>query len=233
MDQRQPEAPEAAAFDAFLGCLVHDLRGPVSAVRDLSDWLHADLVALGLPLPAETRRMLTLIAPEAARAGAILQGLADFLAAGHPAPRGDVVPAAALGSVLDAHPGEIAGLATRGLRRTVRVAAEDLFGILEIAIGNAVKFHPNGHPRLWVSARHGRGSAWHLRIDDDGPGIPPDRRSAVFAPFVRAPVGEAAPGAGLGLATLARIVARYDGRATVTTSQVGGGVSLRLTLRGV
>ena len=63
-----------------------------------------------------------------------------------------------------------------------------------------------------------------LDVDDDGPGVPPESRDAVFERFTR--LDEARDrvhgGAGLGLAIVAEIVAAHGGTATVGDAPAGG-----------
>ncbi|MFP5392317.1 MAG: sensor histidine kinase [Gammaproteobacteria bacterium] len=71
-----------------------------------------------------------------------------------------------------------------------------------------------------------------VRIDvcDGGPGIPPDQREAIFAPFYRLPgASEAAGGVGLGL-SLVRQIARHHGGDVVCLANPGGGCCFRVTL---
>jgi two-component system sensor histidine kinase RstB len=63
-----------------------------------------------------------------------------------------------------------------------------------------------------------------VEVRDDGPGIPPEQRTRVHEPFVRA---DAAPtrahrGLGLGLAIVRRIVDAHGGSITVTSAEEGG-----------
>jgi signal transduction histidine kinase len=56
-----------------------------------------------------------------------------------------------------------------------------------------------------------------VRIEDDGPGIPPDLLSRVFEPFFRVDPArrQSVPGAGLGLAIAREIVERNGGTITI------------------
>jgi two-component system CitB family sensor kinase len=62
-----------------------------------------------------------------------------------------------------------------------------------------------------------------VRVDDDGPGVPPDRRAAVFEPDVsgKAPT-PGKPRRGIGLAIVQRVAARLGGSAAVEDSAAGG-----------
>jgi two-component system CitB family sensor kinase len=62
-----------------------------------------------------------------------------------------------------------------------------------------------------------------VRVDDDGPGVPPDRRAAVFEPDVsgKAPV-PGKPRRGIGLAIVQRVATRLGGHASVEDSPAGG-----------
>ncbi len=70
-----------------------------------------------------------------------------------------------------------------------------------------------------------------ITVDDDGPGIPPDRREDVFKPFLRLDKARtlgSSGGTGLGL-TIARDIARaHGGDITLSESPLGG---LRATVR--
>jgi two-component system, OmpR family, osmolarity sensor histidine kinase EnvZ len=64
-----------------------------------------------------------------------------------------------------------------------------------------------------------------VTVDDDGPGIPPDRRESVFRPFE----SDAAGGTGLGL-TIARDIVRAHGGEIVLEDSPLGGLRARIRL---
>ena len=120
---------------------------------------------------------------------------------------------------------EEARLRKRNLSVTIEGEPEvhvrpNAFGrLLGNLIGNALRYAKN----VRVDADH-TGGALTVTIDDDGPGIPPERREDVFKPFVR--LDEArnldASGTGLGL-SIARDIARsHGGDVTLSDSPMGG-----------
>jgi len=74
-------------------------------------------------------------------------------------------------------------------------------------VDNAIKYTPAG--KVSISARR-RGDTARLEVADSGPGVPKDRREAVFDRFVRLEGSRSTPGNGLGL-SLVRAVARLHG----------------------
>lgn len=66
-----------------------------------------------------------------------------------------------------------------------------------------------------------------LRVDDDGPGLPQDRRDAIFQRGVR--MDERKPGSGLGLAIVRDLANAYGGSVQARASPLGGlGIDLKL-----
>ncbi|MBI5780371.1 MAG: HAMP domain-containing histidine kinase [Rhodocyclales bacterium] len=97
------------------------------------------------------------------------------------------------------------------------LAPEPLALIVRNLVGNALRHTPPGST-VMVSLRR-EGASVRLDVEDDGPGIPPERRETLFAPFAR---DSAAPGTGLGL-TLVREAAELLGaRVEPGKSRLGG-----------
>jgi nitrogen fixation/metabolism regulation signal transduction histidine kinase len=73
------------------------------------------------------------------------------------------------------------------------------------------------------------GDYWLLDVEDDGPGIEPERRAAVFDPYVTSKPD----GTGLGLAIVKKIVVEHGGVASVEDSSWGGArLRVRLPVAG-
>ncbi|HEY0957290.1 MAG TPA: HAMP domain-containing sensor histidine kinase, partial [Roseateles sp.] len=95
---------------------------------------------------------------------------------------------------------------------------QSLRAALRNVVDNAVKF---GARTVQVSALRGPGGAPLLRVDDDGPGIPPEQRERVFDRFQR---GEDASveGSGLGLAIVRAAARRQGADVVLGTAPLGG-----------
>ncbi|MEW2416521.1 HAMP domain-containing sensor histidine kinase [Streptomyces sp. NPDC046866] len=84
---------------------------------------------------------------------------------------------------------------------------------------------PGEPPRITVRL-HARGSCAVLTVDDEGPGVPPAEREAVFRRFHHRP---GSPGSGLGLTLVAQQAALHHG--TVTVGDAPGGRGARFEVR--
>ena len=107
----------------------------------------------------------------------------------------------------------------------VQVRPNAFARLLNNVVGNGFRYAKT----VRVSATHSRGSLLII-VDDDGPGIPADRREDVFKPFLRLDSARNldASGTGLGL-SIARDIARsHGGDITLDDSPLGG---LRAVIR--
>jgi len=97
--------------------------------------------------------------------------------------------------------------------------------VLRNLLSNAIKYSSDGPVTLRV--RRSGGDAV-FEVEDHGLGIAPEDRSSIFLPFRRRHL-EVAPGVGLGLSVVRRIVLAHGGRIEVD-SEVGKGSTFRVLL---
>jgi signal transduction histidine kinase len=131
-------------------------------------------------------------------------------------------------------------VATRAGELDVSVAVTDVPdvrvrcspGLLRIMLvnltGNAVKYLEGCAERRVQIAAAIEGSSCRIDVEDTGPGIPKEAHQRIFEPFYRVE-GTRAPGTGIGLATVRRIVDARGGEVTVE-STVGRGSRFRVWL---
>ncbi len=109
-------------------------------------------------------------------------------------------------------------LTLEGRRDALKRAIDNL-------IGNGLKYGAH----VWIAARR-NGTHLEITVDDDGPGIAPDRYEDAFKPFERldAARGGDKPGVGLGLSIVRDVARRHGGEIKLSAAPQGG---LRATLR--
>jgi CheY-like chemotaxis protein len=228
--------PRAAAVEATLAALAHDIRTPLTGILALSELLAtSDLGerergwASAIKGTADHLAMLTSLIVDAARAEA--KGLALRRTAFSPR-----ALAEALAASLAARAG------TKDLASEVHVATDlpdtvigdpmRLRGALENIIDNAVKFTDRGSVALDVTAeRLARGRVRLVfTVTDSGLGLAAAEIKRLFRPFAQAneEIARRYGGAGLGLAFVKRIAKAMRGDLTVR-SKPGAGSSFRFT----
>ncbi|MDH2328822.1 sensor histidine kinase N-terminal domain-containing protein [Cereibacter sp. SYSU M97828] len=204
----------------FTGNASHQLRTPLAVVR-----MELELAARASGNP-QVRAAASRGDAAVARAERILAQLlllARVDAASATAPvidigalarrlTGDLVPEAAARGADLGYEGE-----------TARIRAQPV--LLEEALRNLLDNALNyAGPQAEITVRVANGQHVALVVEDNGPGIPPERQSELTSRFARAGTGE---GFGLGLAIVAEIAALFEGRIELGERPGGG---LRVTL---
>ncbi len=94
---------------------------------------------------------------------------------------------------------------------------QDLLEIAGNVMENACKWCRRA---VYASAEPLSEDQWRLVVEDDGPGLPPDRRAEVLKRGAR--LDESAPGSGLGLSIVDELVRAYAGKIELSESEHGG-----------
>lgn len=211
----------------FISSVSHELRTPLAQIRMLSE-LQADRK---LQSPEERERANRVIAREARRLTQLVENFLHFSrsrAATASGPRPQRVEVAecveetveAFRPVLEPDAGTVEvrvepGVAISGQRDAVRQ-------ILSNLLDNAIKYGPRGQTVRVTANRDG--AFVRMLVEDQGPGIPEESRSAIWEPYHRLPrdVDSHRPGSGVGLAVVRTLVASLGGRAWVEPGAQGG-----------
>lgn len=87
-------------------------------------------------------------------------------------------------------------------------------------LDNALKYVPAGG-RVELHARH-QGDRVEVRLDDSGPGIPPEMQEKVFERFTRLDPSRTMAGSGLGLSLVKAFIELHRGSIGISQSSLGG-----------
>jgi signal transduction histidine kinase len=94
--------------------------------------------------------------------------------------------------------------------------------VLVNLISNASKYGPARRPiRLQAMWTRDTGPTVTVRVSDEGPGIPPEKRAQLFQPFRRPADESGQSGVGLGLSIVKTIVERHQGQVGVDSDERG------------
>jgi two-component system, NtrC family, sensor histidine kinase PilS len=220
-------AERLASIGRFAAGIAHEIRNPLASISGSIEMLKTTPGA-----DADSRQLMDIAVREVDRLNRLITELLDYARPRseerHRLDLGEQVAEivrafaqerrAKIQVTTDLCPGVIVEVATGQLRQVIwnliRNAAEAMPGGGEIAIRLAIE-----DPQAT------------LEIRDSGPGIPRDQIDRIFEPFYSTKAG----GTGLGLATVARIVADHRGVITVASDAAHGAtftVRLPLANRG-
>lgn len=220
-----------AAVGEFASVLAHEVRSPVTSVR-----MNLQMVQERLDSDSPLHEMQQEALREIDRLDRTVRGVLQVARSGEvelvPLDLREPVEAGAraarsaferrgvaliIGSAEATHPGV-------GPEGPVRIrgepgALEQLF--LNLLLNAAEAAGEGGRVRIGLSVADGRAA---VTVEDDGPGIPPERREEVFRPFRSTRTG----GTGLGLAIARRIATAHGATIEIGESPLGG-AALRVT----
>jgi PAS domain S-box-containing protein len=218
--------------NTFLQAVSHDLRTPLAAILGLAVTLERADLELEVE---EGHDLARRIAGNARKLDRLVTDLLDLdrLA------RGIVEP--------KLHPSDVSMLVRRIVNESevsstrevivdaqpvvVPVDASKLERIVENLLANAAR-HTPATARVWVRVEATEDGAV-IAVEDEGAGIAPEYRAAVFEPFRQGPDAPThSPGVGVGLSLVARFAELHGGRAWVEERD-GGGSSFRVFLPAI
>ena len=228
-----------SAIERFAADVAHEIKNPLSSLKSAVE------TAVRIEDPANQRRLMAIILDDVERLDRLITDISDASRLDAELSRLELAPvdiAAMLQALVDVHmatraadaPRLVLELPERGRQLTVPGIETRLSQVFLNLIANAASFSPpDGEIRL--TARHD-GRAVLVIVDDDGPGIPEDKLTAIFDRFyTERPAGEKfGTHSGLGLSISKQIIEAHRGmiwaenRRTVSSAISGARFCIRL-----
>lgn len=228
-DVTHKRAADQAKHD-FISVVSHELRTPLTSIRGALGLLASGRLDAQ---PGEARRLLEVALRNSDRLGTLINDILDFekLRSGrlplHPEAVGVrdlLAEAQEVNLPFAAARGVMLRCAHRPQEARVLVDRGRMVQVLTNLLSNAVKFSPPGG-EVWMDAEL-VGDQVHLRVIDQGQGIPEAFRPHLFEPFsqAEAPETRSSEGSGLGLSITKALVEDMGGRLSFT-SDLGRGTT--------
>jgi two-component system sensor histidine kinase ChvG len=206
-----------AAIESFASDVAHEIKNPLSSLRSAVE------TAVRIDDPVKQQRLLAIVLDDVERLSRLISDISDASRLDAELSRDVMAPidlAAMLRALVDIHeatraeataqvtltlPERRRGLVVRGIESRLSQVFLNL-------ISNAVSFSPPGGT-IRVQAR-ADGRAVIVTVDDDGPGIPPEKLTTIFDRFyTERPAAEKfGTHSGLGLSISKQIVEAHRGR---------------------
>ncbi|MEK7798063.1 MAG: ATP-binding protein [Nitrospirota bacterium] len=216
--------------ERYAADMAHDLKGPARRMAELASLLQMDYKGR---FDERADRYLAWICENGQQLMARIEEVLRLARIGTaPETVEPVDPAEVVRDVLKGCESHIErlGAKVRVTDRFPKLACNrvHLFQVMDNLIRNALKFSAEGRsPELEIGAQ-GTGRETALFVRDNGIGIPPADKERIFEPFER--LGhQQAPGMGIGLAIVKKIIELYQGRVWVET-EPGEGATFFFTL---
>jgi PAS domain S-box-containing protein len=198
-------------LDRFVSIAAHDLKAPLRAIANLSEWIEEDLQA---QIPG-TNPQLQLLRQRVKRMDALIDGLLRYSRAGREELATETVDVAQLltetiDSLSPPASFEIKIVSTMPILLTKRLLLNQVFANL---INNAIKHHHRVDGRIEITVED-LADRYLFEIADDGPGIPIGAdRNRVFEIFqTLSPATDSTENTGIGLALVKKIVEGEGGK---------------------
>ncbi|MFD2233732.1 stimulus-sensing domain-containing protein [Phaeospirillum tilakii] len=214
------------AIEAFAADVAHEIKNPLTSLRSAVE------TAARIEDPDRRRRLMAIIQDDVGRLDRLISDISDASridAEMSRAEAGAVAVAAMLDTLFEVY--RVTG-AESGPTFTLDRPANDplavwgiesrLVQVLRNLITNAMSFSPPGGVIRLVAVR---GGGWvRVTVEDQGPGIPPNKLDAIFDRFyTERPEGEKfGTHSGLGLSISRQIVEAHGGRIRAENRDEGG-----------
>ncbi|MEQ6341683.1 MAG: ATP-binding protein [Gammaproteobacteria bacterium] len=213
-------------LDQFAYVISHDLKAPLRAIANLSQWIEEDLCDL---MPPDTRKQMDLLRGRVVRMEGLINGVLEYSRVGRvTAQLEDVDTQILLNDIIDGLPVPAGYTITIGpdMPRfpTARVRLSQVFGNL---LSNAIKYRAREDGRAAISVAD-KGDFYEFSVTDDGPGIAPEYHEKVFVIFQTLAARDKVDSTGIGLTLVKKIVESVGGHITLE-SEVGQGATFRFT----
>ncbi|AFY55245.1 PAS domain S-box [Rivularia sp. PCC 7116] len=213
-------------LDQFAYVTSHDLKAPLRAIANLSEWIEEDLQEALTP---DTQKQMNLLRGRVYRMEALINGLLQYSRVGRMKTEPEKVAVAQLlEEIIDsiAPPQEFT-IEIIGEMPTFRTAKIPLQQIFTNLIGNAVKHHNRSDGRIAISVLE-QDKFYEFAIADDGKGIAEKYHDKIFVIFQTLESRDKRENTGIGLAIVKRIIEEFGGKITLD-SQLGKGTTFRFT----
>jgi PAS domain S-box-containing protein len=215
-------------LDQFAYIASHDLKAPLRAIANLSEWIEEDLQEQ-FQLPEENKHQLLLLRGRVQRMEALINGLLEYSRIGRTQATAETVSVQALlDEVLDLlDPPASFVIAIEPNLPTLTTKQILLKQVFANLINNAIKHHNRSEGKIIISVQD-REKWYEFAVADDGPGIAAEYHDKIFAIFQTLEARDTKESTGVGLSIVKKIV-ETEGGTVRLESQLNAGATFYFT----
>lgn len=166
-------------LDQFAYIVSHDLKAPLRAIANLSEWIEEDLQA---ELPPENQQQLQLLRQRVYRMENLINGVLEYSRVGRKETTIETFSVLELlTDVIDSlSPPPTFTIEIVSPMPTLTGIKLFLGQIFSNLIGNAINHHPRADGHVWISAKELE-NFYEFAVSDDGKGIAPEHHQRILA----------------------------------------------------
>ncbi|ELR68996.1 hypothetical protein C900_05554 [Fulvivirga imtechensis AK7] len=216
------------ALDQFAYVVSHDLKAPLRAINNLSQWIEEDLGDL-LDDKADVKENMSLLRGRVNRMELLINGILEYSRAGRSEIKYEETDVMALvGEVMSALDIPATFKVTTGDLPTIRTSKLRLEQIFSNLLSNAVKYNDKPEGTITIGYVH-KENFHEFYVADNGPGIAKEYHEKIFDIFQTLAPKDKSESTGVGLSIVKKIIEELGGSIHVE-SEPGAGVKFIFTL---
>ncbi len=213
-------------LDQFAYVVSHDLKAPLRAIANLSQWIEEDLEG---SIDDDIREQLTLMRGRVARMEGLINGILEYSRIGRVENEVETVDVQALlEETIDMMPvpdGFTIDISQDMPRVTAsRIRLGQVFANL---LSNAIKYSHRQDGRVEITVEE-MDAFYAFSVSDNGPGIDPEFHEKIFVIFQTLAARDKVESTGVGLTLIKKIIEEQGGAIGVESAE-GQGASFRFT----
>jgi PAS domain S-box-containing protein len=213
-------------LDRFVYVVSHDLKAPLRAIANLSQWIEEDIEG---QLPEENQHQMQLLRSRVFRMEDLINGLLEYSRVGRTQVKEETVNVGELlAEILDSlSPPATFTIEIQPNMPTLVAKRLLLTQVFSNLISNAIKHHDRPNGKIVISARK-KGNDYEFSVSDDGVGIASENHEKVFGIFQTLKARDVQESTGIGLSIVKKIIETEGGKITLE-SELGKGATFRFT----
>lgn len=211
-------------LDQFAYVVSHDLKAPLRAIANLSQWIEEDLEG---QLPPDNQQQLQLLRQRVYRMENLINGVLEYSRIGRKETTIETFSVDdLLTDVIDSlSPPPTFTIEIGSGMPTLTTAKLFLAQVFSNLISNAINHNPRFDGHVWITVKELE-SFYEFAVSDDGKGIEPEFHQRIFGIFQTLEKSEKPESTGIGLAIVKKIVELQGGSISVE-SEVSQGTTFR------
>jgi len=216
-------------LDQFAYIVSHDLKAPLRAINNLSEWIEEDLEDI---VDEDTKKNLELLRGRVHRMENLINGILEFSRVGRQETNNEKIDMSKLlNEIVDSIGSDKIAKFTIKDEMPTLIAEKILFEqIFSNLISNAIKYNDKDEIEICVSYSMSNNDKFHtFGIKDNGPGIEEEYFNSIFVIFQTLQPRDKIESTGVGLAIVKKIIEDSGGRIWVE-SEISTGSTFYFTL---